>query len=90
MDFLRCLNAFTSHMDVPNYPAAYYTIVRRDLDLIKSAAYVAMTIVSDGLIVSVCRDRIARLSLTRTGLPNLRRLGPQLDPRGFLVHPSSR
>ncbi|KAI0337376.1 hypothetical protein BDW22DRAFT_1364141 [Trametopsis cervina] len=50
MDILRCLNAFTTHLDIPNYAAVYYTIVRRDLDLVKSGAYIAMTIVSDSLI----------------------------------------
>ena len=52
MDVLRAVNAFTTDMDVPNHAIAYYTVVRRDLDLVKSAAYIAMTIVSDGLIVS--------------------------------------
>ncbi|KAI0683936.1 hypothetical protein BC835DRAFT_683070 [Cytidiella melzeri] len=50
MDILRAINAFTTHADVPQYAITYYTIVRRDLDIIKSTAYVAMTIVSDGLI----------------------------------------
>ncbi|KAI0083620.1 hypothetical protein BDY19DRAFT_1060844 [Irpex rosettiformis] len=50
MDVLRATNAFTTHTDIPNYAIAYYTVVRRDLDIIKSAAYIAMTIISDGLI----------------------------------------
>ena len=52
MDILRAINAFTTHTDVPNHAITYYTVVRRDLDIIKSGAYIAMTIISDGLIVS--------------------------------------
>ncbi|EKM58167.1 uncharacterized protein PHACADRAFT_26692 [Phanerochaete carnosa HHB-10118-sp] len=50
MDFLRAIQAFTSHMDVPDSAVAYYTIVRRNLDLIKSGCYIAVTVVSDALI----------------------------------------
>ncbi|KAI0821039.1 hypothetical protein BC629DRAFT_1434974 [Irpex lacteus] len=50
MDILRAINAFTTHTDVPNHAITYYTVVRRDLDIIKSGAYIAMTIISDGLI----------------------------------------
>ncbi|KAI0693426.1 hypothetical protein BC835DRAFT_1306766 [Cytidiella melzeri] len=53
MDILRAINAFTTHADVPQYAITYYTIVRWDLDIIQSTAYVAMTIVSNGLIASV-------------------------------------
>ncbi|KAI0686815.1 hypothetical protein BC835DRAFT_1378376, partial [Cytidiella melzeri] len=53
MDILHAINAFTTHTDVPQYAITYYTIVRRDLDIIKSTAYVALTIVSDGLIASI-------------------------------------
>ncbi|KAI0682827.1 hypothetical protein BC835DRAFT_1423947 [Cytidiella melzeri] len=53
MDILLAINAFTTHADVPQYAITYYTIIRRDLDIIKSTAYVAMTIVSDGLIARV-------------------------------------
>ncbi|KAI0694259.1 hypothetical protein BC835DRAFT_1350071 [Cytidiella melzeri] len=53
MDILCAINTFTTHADVPQYAITYYTIVRWDLDIIKSTAYVAMTIVSDGLIASV-------------------------------------
>ncbi|KAI0684230.1 hypothetical protein BC835DRAFT_1390667 [Cytidiella melzeri] len=53
MVILRAINAFTTHADVPQYAITYYTIVWRDLDIIKSTAYIAMTIVSNGLIASV-------------------------------------
>ncbi len=52
MDILRSMDAFTSHMDVPNFAILYYTVVRRDLDLIKSGCYIAVTVIADGLIVS--------------------------------------
>lgn len=51
MDFLRAIQAYTSNMEVPFAAVFYYTIVRRDLDLIKSGCYIAVTIVSDALIV---------------------------------------
>ena len=51
MDLLRAVHAYTSDMEVPFAAVFYYTIVRRDLDLIKSGCYIAVTIVSDGLIV---------------------------------------
>lgn len=52
MDILRATCAFTVDMQVPNHAGLYYSIVRRDLDLIKSGCYVAATVVADGLIVS--------------------------------------
>lgn len=52
MDFIRAIQAFTLHPEVPNSAIHYYAIVRRHFDLIKSGCYIAMTILSDGLIVS--------------------------------------
>ena len=53
MDITRAIEAYTSNMEVPFAAIFYYTIVRRDLDLIKSGCYIAVTIVSDALIVRI-------------------------------------
>ena len=59
MDLMRAMQAYTSEMEIPFAAVFYYTIVRHDLDLIKSGCYIAVTIVSDGLIV--CRTCAASL-----------------------------
>ena len=43
--------AFTDHMDVPNAPVTYYTVVNSPLDVTKNAVYCTVTLVSDALIV---------------------------------------
>lgn len=99
MDVLRSLNAFTTHMDVPNYPVSYYSIVRRGLDIVKSAAYVAMTIVCDALIVStvimnflsILKKAFFWLSVAiATGLSYFYRLGPKRGPRSISHAPHRR
>ena len=38
-------------MDVPNSPVVYYSLINSQLNLTKSATYVAVTLVLDALIV---------------------------------------
>lgn len=51
VDILRLVAAFTAHMDVANAPAHYYGNINTTLNLLKTAAYVAVTLVLDALIV---------------------------------------
>ena len=76
---MRAAQAFTSHMDVPDSAVLYYTVVKRDLDLIKSGCYIAMTVVSDALIVSLPDlQRDTPLIEALPGIPYFRRVGPEL------------
>lgn len=91
MDLLRAIDAYTSHMDIPNSAIIYYTIVRRDIDLIKSGCYIAVTIVSDALIVSrplvvVYFTIVASDAVLSIGLPNVRCLGAE---QASSLHPGS-
>lgn len=77
MDFLRAVQAFTSHMDVPDSAVIYYTIVRRDLDLIKSGCYITMTVISDALIVSHPISAFLLVNSCVIGLPHVHCLGQE-------------
>ncbi|THG93724.1 hypothetical protein EW026_g7590 [Hermanssonia centrifuga] len=51
IDIVRVMNAFTTQMNVPDAPVLYYGKSNTSLSLTKTAVYVAVTLVSDILIV---------------------------------------
>lgn len=51
VDLLRVYVAFTSRMDTPQYPTAYYAQVSATPDMIKNTAYIVTTLVADALLI---------------------------------------
>ncbi|KIP08068.1 hypothetical protein PHLGIDRAFT_58295, partial [Phlebiopsis gigantea 11061_1 CR5-6] len=51
IDVVRVLEAFTADMARSNGPVLYYAHINTQLNLAKTATYVAVTLVLDGLIV---------------------------------------
>lgn len=51
VDAVRVMDAFTRDMDVANSAVLFYSRINTQLNLAKSATYVAVTLVLDGLIV---------------------------------------
>jgi hypothetical protein len=54
IDIVRNMDAFTSNMATPNYPATYYNNFDTWKNIVKSALYVAVTIISDAFILYRC------------------------------------
>lgn len=52
VDLVRVFDAFTAHMYIPNAPEAFFANVDTSLNITKTAAYVAVTLLADALLVS--------------------------------------
>ena len=57
IDITCNMDAFTSNMGTPNYAVTYYDTFDTWKNIVKSALYVTITIISDAFIVSVIPDR---------------------------------
>lgn len=53
VDIVRNIDAFTTNMGIPDYPVTYYNTFDTWLNVLKSALYVTITVLSDAFMASL-------------------------------------
>lgn len=75
VDIVRAMDAFIGNMTLANGALKYFGVVNSSLNIVKTATYVAVTLVSDAFIVSLSQVPRRRVLRQDADLPDICCLG---------------